>query len=282
MKDKAYRATPIGARGRALPAQAQWADASENTLLSYESTLVEAGVRLRPSRARRSHARGSARLPRRALGRLGGGDPPAAPRRVQELLRLLRRGAGARGQPGRDGEAAEEDGRGSQRLRRRRHRAATGGAADASRPDLRAAARAARATQERATPDPDRRLQPHPGHGPGPREGRAHPHGAARLPDAHRPTIEVYIVGRGSREYLLYRQAATALQPLSSRRRASLVQAGARAWRAFPRRSRCTRCGTRPRTTCGARRATSCTRSSCCGIARSARPRRICIRRWTI
>lgn len=40
MKDKSYRATPIGGEVGRFLRQLRWAEKSENTLLSYETTLA--------------------------------------------------------------------------------------------------------------------------------------------------------------------------------------------------------------------------------------------------
>ena len=78
MKDKSYRATPVGGEvGRFLRAL-RWADKSENTLDTYEDRARPARLRPRPLPGPgRVHDRDAARLPRRPLGRCVAGDPAA-------------------------------------------------------------------------------------------------------------------------------------------------------------------------------------------------------------
>ena len=93
--------------------------------------------------------------------------------------------------------------------------------------------------------------------------------------------IEVYIVGLGSREYLLYGKQ-NRIRPLIVRGRASLVQEGARGgWASRDDQdARDAALGRgQPVARDGQHRAREAAPAA---QARSARPRRICIRRWTI
>ena len=146
VKDKAYRATPVGAEvGRFLRAL-KWADSPQNTLDTYEIVLARLAYdHAHYKELERVHHRGAAGLPRRPLGR-GGADHQAQPAGDRQVvLPLGGRGARPGGEPGRPDQtppkkaSVDRQAYAPDLLEKLRRAQPT-----LARPDLRAAARPAR------------------------------------------------------------------------------------------------------------------------------------------
>ena len=161
MKDKGYRATPIGGEVGRFMRSMRWSDRTQNTLDTYEIVLSRLALDFAHFTSLEEFTTDdAARLPRRALGRLRAGDATQPARDRQVVLPLLRRRARARSEPGRQDQAAEAGERRAAGVCAGHDRAAAHGAADTARADRGPAPRPSRATQERAAAPQGRRLRP--------------------------------------------------------------------------------------------------------------------------
>ena len=173
MKDKSYRATPVGGEVGRFLRSLKWSRFPPE----HDRHLRDraGAARLRPRalpEPGRVHDRDRARLPRSPLGRCGAGNTAGQARRRPQLLHLGGRRARAPVQPGREDPAAEETAGRPAGIQARPARAATASTADAARPDLYSDARPARAPQGRVTTAAGERLRSRSRDVPRSRQGR--------------------------------------------------------------------------------------------------------------